>query len=90
MRDNLIRLQGEYDADELCADLCGGLYDGFDEVELRGILVWGEPWRGDGWEVTEGFARKWGVLLRGCGGLMEATNRYRAARGEGRLVVVEV
>jgi hypothetical protein len=87
MRDNLIRLQGTYDADELCADLCDGLYDGFDEVELRGMLVWSDPWRCDGWEVTEGFARKWGFVLKGCDGLMEATNRYRAARGEDRMVV---
>lgn len=87
MRDNLIRLQGSYDPDDLCLDLCGGLYEGFDEVDTRGILVWADPWRSDAWEVTEGFAKKWGVLLRGCGGLIEATNRYRAARGEERLVV---
>jgi hypothetical protein len=87
MRDNLIRLQGSYDGDDLCVDLCGGLYDGFDEIELRGILVWGDPWRSDAWEVTEGFVRKWGFVLRGCDGLMEATNKYRAARGEERLVL---
>lgn len=86
MRDNLIRLQGEYDQDELCLDLCGGLYEGFDEIEIRGILVWGDPWRADGWEVTEGFVRKWGFILKGCGSLIDATNRWRMARGEERLV----
>ncbi|KAB5523848.1 hypothetical protein GE09DRAFT_1257562 [Coniochaeta sp. 2T2.1] len=87
MRDNLIRFRGMYDQDELCLDLCGGLYEGFDEIAIRGILVWGEPWLCDGWEVTEGFVRKWGFMLRGCHELVEATNRYRAARGEERLVI---
>jgi hypothetical protein len=87
MRDNLIRLQGTYDQDELCLDLCGGLYEGFDEIEMRGMLVWADPWRSDGWEVTEGFVKKWGFMLRGCGSLIDATNRYRTSRGEDRLVV---
>jgi hypothetical protein len=87
MRDNMIRYRGRYDEDELCRDLCGGLYDGFDEVELRGILVWSDPWCVEGWEVTEGFARKWGFLLRGCGRMIEASNRWREGRGESRLVV---
>lgn len=86
MRDNLIRLQGTYDQDDLCVDLCGGLYEGFDEIEMRGILIWGDPWCSDGWEVTEGFVKKWGFILRGCNGLIDATNRYRTARGEDRLV----
>jgi uncharacterized protein DUF3425 len=87
LRDNLIRFQGDVDEDELCQDLCGGLYDGFDEIDLRGILVWGDSWRPDGWEVTEGFLRKWGFVLRGCDEIMDATNKFRAARGEEPLVV---
>lgn len=43
-RDNLILNRGKYDDDEFCDDLCGGLYDGFDDVQLRGILVWSDPW----------------------------------------------
>jgi hypothetical protein len=44
MRDNLILNSGKYDEDEFCDDMCGGLYDGFDDVQLRGILVWSDPW----------------------------------------------
>ncbi|KAL8409756.1 hypothetical protein RB594_008003 [Gaeumannomyces avenae] len=82
MRDNLIRAAHDLDADALCDDLCGGLYEGFDDCEARGMLVWADPWRVESWEVTEGFARKWGFLLRGCRATMRATDRWRASRGE--------
>ena len=87
MRDNLILMKGSYDHDDLCSDMVGGLFEGFNECENRGILVWSEPWCAEGWEVTEGFARKWGRLLRGCGELIESTNRWRGLRGEEPLVV---
>jgi hypothetical protein len=87
MRDNLILNSGKFDVDDLCCDLVGGLYEGFNDVEGRGIMVWGEPWSQDGWEVSEGFVRKWGFLLKGCRELIEATNRWRESRGEERLVV---
>lgn len=56
-------------------------------MENRGIIIWGEPWRVSGWEVSEGFASKWGYLLRGCVELVMSTDVYREKRGEGRLVV---
>ncbi|CAK7200945.1 hypothetical protein SEUCBS139899_003645 [Sporothrix eucalyptigena] len=87
MRDNLIRTYGQWDPDDLCCDLLGGLYEGFNDVERRGMIVWSDPWRPEGWEVTAGFARKWGFLLRGCGELLAATDRWRAERGEEPLVV---
>jgi hypothetical protein len=31
--------------------------------------------------------RKWGFLLRGCGEIIEVTNRWRAVRDEEPLVV---
>ncbi|KAL8383389.1 hypothetical protein RB595_006916 [Gaeumannomyces hyphopodioides] len=82
MRDNLIRAAHALDADALCDDLCGGLYEGFDDCEARGMLVWADPWRVESWEVSEGFVRKWGFLLRGCYATMRATDRWRASRGE--------
>lgn len=82
MRDNLIRAAHAIDADALCEDLCGGLYEGFDDCERRGMLVWADPWRVESWEITEGFVRKWGFLLRGCGATMRATDRWRVSRGE--------
>ena len=67
--------------------MVGGLFEGYSDLEMRGMLIWGEPWRIDGWEVTEGFLRKWGWLLKGCDEMIEASNRWRGLRGEEPLVV---
>ncbi|KAL5091549.1 hypothetical protein Trisim1_002768 [Trichoderma cf. simile WF8] len=82
MRDNLIRLYGQYDTHDLQRDLAKSLYEGFVDGEQRGCLVWGEPWTVNGWEVSEGFIKKWGFLLKGCSGLLASTNRWRESRGE--------
>lgn len=99
LRDNLIRATTPalatgasnpgvpFDEDDFCDDICGGLYDGFDDCATRGLLVWGDPWLVESWEVTPGFAAKWGYLLRGCEQMILGTNRRREARGEERLVV---
>ncbi len=87
MRDNLIRYIGAFDPDDLCTDLVGGLFDGYDDVEKRGLIIWSDPWRIESLEISEGFARKWSFLLRGCRRMMEATNHWREMRGEDRLVV---
>jgi hypothetical protein len=83
-RDRLIRAAGTFDEDELWADCIGGLYEGFpdDEVERRGIIAWSPPWDITGWEMSEGFLRKWGWLFKGLRGPLEATNRWRIQRGE--------
>jgi Domain of unknown function (DUF3425) len=83
-RDRLIRAAGTFDEDELWADCIGGLYEGFpdDEVERRGIIAWSPPWDITGWEMSEGFLRKWGWLFKGLPGSLEATNRWRMERGE--------
>lgn len=66
-----------------------GGHDGNDGDEAR-LIVWKDPWDPSGWEVTEGFLKKWGFLLRGGGGdeddMVRATNRWRALRGEGPIV----
>ncbi|KAF2970788.1 hypothetical protein GQX73_g2843 [Xylaria multiplex] len=83
-RDRLILAAGTFDEDELWADCVGGLYEGFpdDEVERRGIIAWSPPWDITGWEMSEGFLRKWGWLFKGMPGALEATNRWRMERGE--------
>jgi Domain of unknown function (DUF3425) len=83
-RDRLIRAAGTFDEDELWADCIGGLYEGFpdDEVERRGIIAWSPPWSITGWEMSEGFLRKWGWLFKGLPGVLEATNRWRMEKGE--------
>jgi hypothetical protein len=88
-RDNLILAQGTYDADDICSDVVGGLWDdvpGPDAAE-RGVIAWSPPWDISGWEVSEGFLKKWGWLLGGCDEVLEATNRWRRMRGEEDLVV---
>ena len=87
LRDNLILAAGSYDEDELCRDVVGGLFDGYNDLEVNGTLIWADPWHVSGWEVTEGFVRKWGFLLGGCGELIEAANRWRESRHEERLIV---
>lgn len=87
MRDNLILNARSYDEDDLCNDMAGGLYEGYDDSETRGLIIWGEPWSESGWEASEGFVEKWGFLLKGCDTLLAATNHWREARGEERLIL---
>ncbi|KAL3487379.1 hypothetical protein BJX62DRAFT_241079 [Aspergillus germanicus] len=86
-RDRLIRATGIFDEDELWEDCIGGLFEGFpdDEMKQRGLIAWSPPWDVSGWEMSEGFVRKWGWLVRGVPGMLEATNRWRGLRGEGVL-----
>ncbi|KAI1456637.1 hypothetical protein F4805DRAFT_222073 [Annulohypoxylon moriforme] len=88
-RDRLIRAAGTFDEDELWDDCMGGLYEGFpdDEVERRGMVAWSPPWDITGWEMSEGFFKKWRWLFEGVPGALEATNRWRLKRGEEPLVV---
>ncbi|KAK8099589.1 uncharacterized protein PG998_012830 [Apiospora kogelbergensis] len=87
-RDALIRAVNDktMDEDELWADCIGGLYEGFpdDEIERRGVVAWSPPWDIAGWEMSEGFLRKWGWLFGVVPGALEATNRWRRERGRSR------
>ena len=85
-RDNLIRATGAFNEDELWSDTIGGLFEGFADIEQRGVVLWCNPWNASGWEVSEGFWLKWGWLLRGCFDALETTNQWRAIRGESSLV----
>ncbi|KAK4085543.1 uncharacterized protein Triagg1_533 [Trichoderma aggressivum f. europaeum] len=51
-------------------------------TDRRGLILWGEPFHKDSWEVTPGFLRKWSWAVDGCGELLESTNRWRKTRGE--------
>lgn len=84
-RDRMILAAGTFYEDELWADCIGGLYEGFpdDEVERRGVIAWSPPWDIAGWEMSEGFVRKWGWLFVGkTSDALEATNRWRREREE--------
>ena len=83
-RDNFIRAIGTFDEDELWADTVGGLFEGFpdSETERRGVIAWSPAWHVGGWELSEGFWRKWRWSLEGCEDVLEATNSWRNKRGE--------
>ncbi|KAL7932131.1 hypothetical protein V8C35DRAFT_308563 [Trichoderma chlorosporum] len=51
-------------------------------TDRRGLILWGEPFHKDSWEMTPGFMKKWSWAVDGCGELIESTNRWRTARGE--------
>jgi hypothetical protein len=93
MRDNAIRTQHLFSNLDLVADimgdyLCHGMRsrqgDGGVESEVK-LLVWSNPWEPGGWELTEGFVRKWRFLVDGCDDLFQATNQWRKIRGDGPL-----
>ncbi|KAF4966422.1 hypothetical protein FZEAL_10660 [Fusarium zealandicum] len=86
-RDNILNAitSGVLDEDLLCGDLLSVV--GGQDLDSVFLIVWGEPSDLYGWEVSEGFLRKWGWLLRGCPEMIESTNRWRLQRGETRLDV---
>lgn len=88
-RDNFIRAAGTFDEDELCSDLVGALFEGGTTADslARGVIVWSPTWNPAGWELSEGFVRKWGWTIKGCDEVLEATNRWRRLRGESDLVI---
>ncbi|KFY01834.1 hypothetical protein V490_00762 [Pseudogymnoascus sp. VKM F-3557] len=78
VRDSLIRAAGMIDEDDLWADCIGGLYEGFpdDEIERRGLIAWSPPWDIAGWEMSEGFLRKWGTaIVYRASMILRASNR---------------
>ncbi|KAI1126752.1 hypothetical protein F5Y10DRAFT_244255 [Nemania abortiva] len=80
-RDNVLVAvrDGLFDDDELCLDLLG--------VECAGpgdrpaLIIWTDAWDPRGWEVSEAFLRKWGMLLRSCPEMVQSTNYWRTKRG---------
>jgi hypothetical protein len=48
----------------------------------NGLVLWGEPFEHESWEITPGFIRKWGWCLEGCVELIASSNRRRVMRGE--------
>lgn len=93
LRDALILADGRYDDCELCIDLLGSIADpqvqGYSKPEddredgRKGLVVWGEPWRVDSWEVEEGFVKKWGWMLKdNCEPLLRSTDKWREVRGD--------
>lgn len=71
MRDNLIRMEGKYDDEELCLDMIG--YG--DAPSGKGeMILWGDHWDPMNWEVTDVFVNKWRLVLEGCEDLIRSSN----------------
>ncbi|KIM93321.1 hypothetical protein OIDMADRAFT_208106 [Oidiodendron maius Zn] len=90
LRDNFIEYQEILDVWDLCYDLFGDLIGNYTHISPASVIrccliVWGEPWNEENWEITPGFLRKWAWLLKGCETLIESSNRWRAKRGEAPL-----
>jgi hypothetical protein len=50
--------------------------------DRKGLILWGEPFEPSSWEAAPGFLEKWGWAVVGCPELLQATNKWRALRGE--------
>ncbi|KAI5859325.1 hypothetical protein GGS23DRAFT_585880 [Durotheca rogersii] len=87
MRDNAILMMGVFQREDVEEDVTRSLYENVQPLEFNGVLVWNQPWRPEGWELTEGFIKRWPFLVKGCWAMLESTNRWRALRGEDPLVV---
>ncbi|EED14024.1 conserved hypothetical protein [Talaromyces stipitatus ATCC 10500] len=81
MRDNAIRTQHLFTNKDLASDILTGMM-GQEDRKDPGMLVWSDPWDPSGWELTEGFVKKWGFLVQGCYDLFRSTNYWRNVRGE--------
>lgn len=82
MRDNLlvaINLLSPEEEQQLFEDV---MESGGGKSEWTGLVVWGEPWDPQNWEVSRPFLERWAWLLKGCPEIIESTNRWRSLRGE--------
>ena len=83
VRDNGIRGAGVLPHGTLCMTLAGrNTWNENERARRSGMVIWGPPEDIGSWEVTEGFVRSWGWLVRGSRGLERATNLWRGRRGE--------
>ncbi|KAJ6036395.1 hypothetical protein N7540_000674 [Penicillium herquei] len=77
-RDMLLKNMDRYDEDEFCGDLHGqiGISGGI------GLIVWGESWDPNAFEISEPVFRKWYWILKECPEILKTTNYWRRVRGE--------
>lgn len=82
MRDNLLLAGDFFDDTQLCMDVVEFWSS---PGERTGLIVHGDPWEPQHWEVSEEFLRKWAWVIKGCWGLFQSTNYFRTKRGERKL-----
>ncbi|KAF4961510.1 hypothetical protein FGADI_134 [Fusarium gaditjirri] len=50
--------------------------------ESAGMILWGEPYLSESWEVTPSFLAKWSWLIGECKDLVQVSNNWRRSRGD--------
>lgn len=75
MRDNIINAPEGFDDCELCTDMMDPANGDI------GLMVWGDPWLPQNWEVSEFFVQKWPWVIEGCSEILVHSNYWRAKRG---------
>ncbi|KAK6950340.1 hypothetical protein Daesc_008666 [Daldinia eschscholtzii] len=86
MRDNAILSSGTYRREDIDTAVAGSIAGQTHMLDMNGLIAWYDPWQPEGWEMTEGFIKKFPFLVKGCWGMLESTNRWRALRDEEPLV----
>ncbi|PWY70809.1 hypothetical protein BO94DRAFT_560483 [Aspergillus sclerotioniger CBS 115572] len=84
MRDNLVKAAESFNDCELCTDIMDPTNGDI------GIMVWGDPWLPQNWEVSQLFVQKWSWVIRGCPEVLVHSNYWRARRGLKKLTVSSV
>ena len=74
MRDNLINALAGVDDCELCTDIMDPANGDV------GLMVWGDPWLPQSWEVSEWFVQKWSWVIEGCSDILVHSNYWRDRR----------
>jgi hypothetical protein len=82
MRDNLLLAMSFLSAEEEQQLFDDIMDSGGGKNEWTGLVVWGEPWDPQNWEVSKPFLERWAWLMRGCPEIIASTNRWRSLRGE--------
>lgn len=79
IRDNLVTGSRSFNDCELCTDIMDPANGDV------GMMVWGDPWLPQNWEVSELFARKWAWVIQGCEEILVYSNSWRDRRGLRRI-----
>ncbi|PLB51989.1 hypothetical protein P170DRAFT_352882 [Aspergillus steynii IBT 23096] len=81
MRDNLVHAAESFNDCELCTDI---MDPSNGDV---GMMVWGDPWLPQNWEVSELFVQKWSWVIEGFPEVLVHSNYWRDRRGLQKLKV---
>jgi len=82
IRDNLLTAAGAITPEDEHRLFDDVMESGGGKDEWAGLLIWGEPWDHQSWEISGPFLRRWGWVIRGCPEIIASTNHWRSQRGE--------